>query len=87
MLDFLTAYPELEVKLSMDFPEALIKKFEQHEIVCLIMPEHLVPAFADKKELHSEYYQNNKAKIKKYYENNFDKINERKKQYWNENRD
>ena len=55
MLDFLTAYPELEVKLSMDFPEALIKKFEQHEIDCLIMPEHLVPAFADKKELHSEY--------------------------------
>jgi DNA-binding transcriptional LysR family regulator len=55
MLDFLSAYPELEVKLSMDFPEALIKKFEQHEIDCLIMPEHLVPAFADKLDLHSEY--------------------------------
>jgi DNA-binding transcriptional LysR family regulator len=55
MLDFLSAYPELEVKLSMDFPETLIKKFEQHEIDCLIMPEHLVPAFADKKELHTEY--------------------------------
>ncbi len=55
MLDFLTAYPQLEVKLSMDFPETLIKKFEQHEIDCLIMPEHLVPAFADKKDLHSEY--------------------------------
>jgi len=55
MLDFLTAFPQLEVKLSMDFPETLIKKFEQHEIDCLIMPEHLVPAFADKKDLHSEY--------------------------------
>ncbi len=55
MLDFLTAYPQLEVKLSMDFPETLIKKFEQHEVDCLIMPEHLVPAFADKKDLHSEY--------------------------------
>ncbi len=55
MLDFLAAYPQLEVRLSMDFPETLIKKFEQHEIDCLIMPEHLVPAFADKKNLHSEY--------------------------------
>ena len=55
MLDFLGDYPQLEVKLSMDFPENLIKKFEQHEIDCLIMPEHLVPAFADKKELHSEF--------------------------------
>jgi DNA-binding transcriptional LysR family regulator len=46
MLDFLTSYPELEVRLSMDFPETIIKKFEQHEIDCLIMPEYLVPAFA-----------------------------------------
>ncbi len=55
MLDFLNAYPELEVRLSMDFPENIIKKFEQHEIDCLIMPEHLVPAFADKKDLHDEH--------------------------------
>ncbi len=55
MLDFLNAYPELEVRLSMDFPENIIKKFEQHEIDCLIMPEHLVPAFAEKKDLHDEH--------------------------------
>lgn len=55
MLDFLETYPDLEVRLSMDFPENIIKKFEQHEIDCLIMPEHLVPAFADKKNLHDEY--------------------------------
>lgn len=55
MLDFLESYPELEVRLSMDFPENIIKKFEQHEIDCLIMPEHLVPAFAEKKNLHDEY--------------------------------
>jgi DNA-binding transcriptional LysR family regulator len=55
MLDFLSAYPALKVRLSMDFPETLIKKFEQHEIDCLILPEHLVPAFADKKDLHTEY--------------------------------
>ena len=55
MLDFLSTYPELEVKLSMDFPETIIKKFEGHEIDCLILPEHLVPAFAEKLDLHSEY--------------------------------
>jgi len=55
MLDFLTNYPQLEVKVSMDFPENLIKKFEQHEIDCLILPEHLVPAIAEKKDLHSEH--------------------------------
>lgn len=55
MLDFLKSYPELEVRLSMDFPEAIIKKFEGHEVDCLIIPDYLVPAFAEKKELHSEY--------------------------------
>jgi DNA-binding transcriptional LysR family regulator len=55
MLDFLTGHPDLEVKLSMDFPENVVKKFEQHEIDCLIMPDHLVPAFAEKLDLHDEY--------------------------------
>ena len=55
MLDFLSTYPEIEVRLSMDFPETIIRKFEQNEIDCMIMPEHLVPAFAEKKELHSEF--------------------------------
>lgn len=55
MMDFMNAYPALEVRLTMDFPEKVIKKFEQHDIDCLIMPEHLVPANADKLELHSEY--------------------------------
>ncbi len=55
MLDFLSAYPELEVRLSMDFPETIIKKFEQHEIDCLILPEYLVPAYAEKLDLHSEH--------------------------------
>lgn len=55
MLDFLSTYPELEVRLSMDFPETVIKKFEQHEIDCLIMPDFLIPAFAEKWVLHDEY--------------------------------
>jgi DNA-binding transcriptional LysR family regulator len=55
MLDFLASYPELEVRLSMDFPETIIRKFDQHEIDCLILPEHLVPAFAEKLDLHQEF--------------------------------
>jgi DNA-binding transcriptional LysR family regulator len=55
MMGFLATYPELEVRLSMDFPENIVRKFEQHEIDCLIMPDYLVPAFAEKKDLHHEY--------------------------------
>jgi DNA-binding transcriptional LysR family regulator len=55
VLDFLAAYPELEVRLSMDFPETIIRKFERHEIDCLILPEYLVPAFAQKLDLHTEH--------------------------------
>lgn len=55
MLHFLAAHPQLEVRLTMDFPEAIIKKFEQDEIDCMIMPDYLVPAFADKKDLHTEH--------------------------------
>ncbi len=55
VLKFLGKYPELEVRLTMDFPENLIKKFESHDIDCLIMPDYLVPAFADKKDLHEEH--------------------------------
>ena len=55
MLNFLSSFPELEVRLSMDFPDNIVKKFEQHEIDCLIMPDHLVPAFAEKLILHDEY--------------------------------
>lgn len=55
MLGFLGSHPQLEVRLSMDFPETISKKFEQHEIDCLIMPEYLVPGFAEKLDLHAEY--------------------------------
>src|SRR5690606_11752259 len=42
VLAFLETYPELEVRLTMDFPETVIKMFEQHEIDCMILPENLV---------------------------------------------
>jgi DNA-binding transcriptional LysR family regulator len=55
ILTFLSAHPDLEVRLSMDFPDLIIKKFDQHEIDCIIVPEYMVPAFAEKLDLHDEY--------------------------------
>jgi DNA-binding transcriptional LysR family regulator len=55
ILNFIKAHQDLEMRLSMDFPETIIKKFEQHEIDCVILPEYLVPAYAEKRELHNEY--------------------------------
>ncbi len=55
ILNFLGAHKELEVRLSMDFPETILKKFEQHEIDCVILPEYLVPAYIEKRDLHDEY--------------------------------
>jgi len=55
MLNFLGAHSELEVRLSMDFPDTIIKKFDQHEIDCVIVPEYLVPAYSEKRELHDEF--------------------------------
>ena len=55
VLSFLNNYPDLEVRLSMDFPDTIIKKFDQHDIDCIIVPEYMVPAFAEKLILHDEY--------------------------------
>ena len=55
ILTFLSSHPDLEVRLSMDFPDLIIKKFDQHEIDCIIVPEYMVPAFAEKLDLHDEY--------------------------------
>lgn len=55
IMGFLADHPDLEVRLSMDFPDTIIKKFDQHEIDCIIVPQHLVPAFAEKLDLHDEY--------------------------------
>lgn len=55
ILTFLGGHPDLEVRLSMDFPDTIMKKFDQHEIDCVIVPEYLVPAYAEKLNLHDEY--------------------------------
>lgn len=55
MVSFIAEHPQLEVNLFMDFPDKIIKKFEDREIDCMIVPDYLVPAYAEKLQLHSEY--------------------------------
>ena len=55
IIDYLNEHPELEVKVSMDFPENLIRRFERGDIDCLILPDYQVPAWAEKWVLHEEH--------------------------------
>lgn len=55
MMGFIAEHPQLEVNLFMDFPEKILKKFEDREIDCMIVPDNIVPAYAEKMQLHSEY--------------------------------
>ncbi|MBY0516254.1 MAG: LysR family transcriptional regulator [Bacteriovoracaceae bacterium] len=55
IIDFLSEHPDLEVKVSMDFPENLIRRFERGDINCLILPDYQVPAWASSWVLHEEH--------------------------------
>ena len=54
MIEFSANFPDLGVKLSMDFPDKLIAAFENRELDCLVLPQTLVPAHCDSKVLHNE---------------------------------
>jgi len=55
IIDYLNEHPELEVKVSMDFPENLIRRFERGDVDCLILPDYQVPAWASSWVLHEEH--------------------------------
>lgn len=55
IIDFLAEHEELEIKITMDFPENLIRRFERGDIDCLILPEYQVPAWATSWVLHEEH--------------------------------
>ena len=55
IIDFLAEHPELEIRISMDFPENLIRRFERGDLDCLILPDYQVPAWAEKWVLHEEH--------------------------------
>jgi DNA-binding transcriptional LysR family regulator len=55
MIEFSTHFPDVEVSIKMDFPDQLLKDFENHELDCLVLPEKLIPAHCDYKLLHNEF--------------------------------
>ncbi len=55
MMLLVEKYPHLDIKIKMDFPENLLNSFEKNEINCLVLPEVLVPDYAEKKILQKEY--------------------------------
>ncbi|MBL7666041.1 MAG: LysR family transcriptional regulator [Bacteriovoracaceae bacterium] len=54
-VEFATIFPEIDLSVVMDFPENLIKKFENNELDVLIVPEYHIPAMAERLELEAEF--------------------------------
>lgn len=54
MVEFSSHFPELEVKVGMDYPDRLLSQFETREFDCLVLPRQLVPPHCEAFHLHSE---------------------------------
>jgi DNA-binding transcriptional LysR family regulator len=54
MVEFSSHFPDLSVKVEMDYPDRLIAGFEAREFDCLILPRKLTPSHCEAKLLHSE---------------------------------
>lgn len=54
MVEFSSHFPDLEVKVGMDYPDRLISLFEAREFDCLVLPSQLTPAHCEVSLLHSE---------------------------------
>jgi len=54
MVDFSSHFPELEVKVSMDYPDRLLSAFEARDFDCLVLPRYLTPPHVESTLLHSE---------------------------------
>lgn len=54
VIEFSSHFPDLEIEIKMDFPDKLLKDFENHDIDCLVLPEKLIPAHCENKVLHTE---------------------------------
>lgn len=47
MIAFSKLYPEMKLRLIMDFQENLVESFEKHRLDALVVPTSAVPAFVD----------------------------------------
>ncbi|MBT4793278.1 MAG: LysR family transcriptional regulator [Halobacteriovoraceae bacterium] len=54
MVEFSTEYPDLLVKVELDYPDRLLRAFEARDFDYLILPRKLTPSYAESKLLHSE---------------------------------
>lgn len=54
VIEFASHFPELDLNIKMDFPDQLLKDFENHELDCLVLPEKIIPAHCEHKILHTE---------------------------------
>lgn len=54
MVEFSSHFPDLSVKVEMDYPDRLIKAFEARDFDCLILPRKLTPSHCESRLLHSE---------------------------------
>lgn len=54
MVEFSSHFPELEVKVGMDYPDRLISAFEARDLDCLILPRSMTPPHTEAVLLHSE---------------------------------
>lgn len=55
MLEFAKMYPELDLKVTLAFPNELNQLFAENKIDCMIVPESMAPEYAWKKLLHEEF--------------------------------
>lgn len=54
MVEFSSHFPDLEIKVGMDYPDRLLAQFEARDFDCLVLPRKLTPPHCDSMLLHSE---------------------------------
>lgn len=54
VIEFASHFPELSLEIKMDFPDNLIRDFENNELDCLVLPDKLIPAHCESRVLHTE---------------------------------
>lgn len=54
MIEFSSHFPDMAIDVKMDFPEKLLKAFENHDLDCLVLPNKIIPAHCEHQILHHE---------------------------------
>lgn len=54
MVEFSSHFPELSIKVEMDYPERLLMGFDNRDFDCLVLPRKFTPTHCESKLLHSE---------------------------------